>query len=486
MTDVFATATGLLGDLAAGRTTSTELLDAFLEQIERRPWVNAVVTLDAENAGEQAAAADRARAAGESLGPLHGLPITIKHEFEVAGIESTFGSETNRGHVPKVDAEAVRRLRAAGAIVFGRTNLPEFAADGQSYNPLHGTTSNPWDPTRTPGGSSGGSAAAVAAGMTGLDLGSDMGGSIRLPASWCGVHGLKPTWGVVPTTGSAPVPGAATGSENHAYDIAVVGPLTRGAADLELALSVLVAGDRGPGHRLPEPRFRTHRDLRAFAWLDDEPATEAATLAVLEEACTALQQDGVELTYGTPPRLVRQHLADLFELLFMADLSIGLGDDAFTEAVDGLRALSGEAPLAEMHLRALQLSHREWLALQRDRLQVQRCWSELFEGVDVVLTPSVITTAIHHDHSEPVQLRTFDVDGATRWHRPDLTSWCAPVSVSLLPAVSAPAGTTEDGLPVGMQIIADSYRDRSAIAAAALLERTRGGFQVPPLAGSHD
>jgi amidase len=249
---------------------------------------------------------------------------------------------------------------------------------------------------------------------------------------------------------------------------------------------VLVTGERGPAFRLPEPRFTTHRELRALAWLDDDPATEPASLAVLVEACEALQRDGARVTFGQPPGLARQHLADLFELLFMADLSIGVNDESFAEMREGLASLCGVAPLAEAHLRALNLSHREWLALQRDRLEVQRCWAELFTGVDVVLTPTVITTAIRHDHSEPVQLRTFDVDGATRWHRPDLTAWCAPISVSLLPAVSAPAGLTRAGLPVGLQVVADAYRDRSAIAAAGLLEQTIGGFRIPPLVGRHD
>jgi amidase len=274
--DVFATAIQQLADLAHGRATSVALLEGYLEQIERHPWVNAVVTVDAENALRQAIAADRARAAGAHLGPLHGLPITINHEFEVAGLESTYGSESNRGHIPQADAAAVARLCSAGAIIFGRTNLPEFAADGQTCNDLHGTTANPWDPDRAPGGSSGGSAAALAAGMTSLDLGSDMGGSIRLPASWCGVFGLKPTWGIVPTTGTAPVPGASEDTEAYTLDIAVAGPLARGAGDLALALSILASDlDGGPGAtcRLPKAPFSVHRELRAAAWLDDEEPT---------------------------------------------------------------------------------------------------------------------------------------------------------------------------------------------------------------------
>lgn len=484
--DLFASATEQLAALAAGTTSSVELLDAYLRQIDDHSWVNAVVTVDAERAREEAVTADRVRAEGRSLGPLHGLPITIKHDVEVAGMPSTYGALVNRDHVGERDATAVARLRRAGAIVFGRSNLPEFASDGQSYNELHGTTANPWDRARTPGGSSGGSAAAVAGGMTALELGSDMGGSIRLPASWCGVHGLKPTWGVVPLDGEAPVPDQPADVELAPTAVAVAGPLARGAADLELALSVLAAsGDAlplGPRVTLPPAPFQTHRELRALAWLDDATLpTDPATRAVLDAAVEALAADGVQVTYAERPPVDLDRLGELFELLFMADFGGTFSEQTYAAVVAGMEAAAGRAPLAALHLRALRLSHREWHALERERLRVLARWEELFADVDVLLCPTVFTTAIEHDHSEPVELRTIAVDGATRSHRPDLTRWCAPVSVSSLPATTAPAGLTAAGLPVGLQIVAAAYRDRSTIAAARLLEQTLGGFTAPPL-----
>jgi amidase len=481
---IFAAATDQLAALAAGQLSSVELLDAYARQIARHEWVNAVVTSDFERAREKAAAADRARAEGRSLGPLHGLPITIKDDVEVAGMRSTYGAPATRDHIPDRDAEAVGRLRAAGAIVFGRTNLPEYAADGQSYNEVHGTTSNPWDASRTPGGSSGGSAAALAAGMTSLELGSDMGGSIRLPASWCGVYGLKPTWGVVPTAGAVPVPGTPKGAELHADDIAVAGPLARDPRDLDLALDILTdpgTADRGWRPVLPPARFVSHRELRAAVWFDDPSLSpDRATGEVLEQAVAALTADGVTISSLSPP-LTLERFEQLFETFFMADLAIGLDDDAYQGISAHLQSQTGTAPLAELHLRALRLSHRDWLVLERERLRVRAAWDEIFASVDVVLCPAAVTTAIAHDHSQPIELRTFELDGVAQPHRPALTRWFAPASLCYLPATVAPAGLSVDGLPVGIQILSAQFRDRDTIAAAGLLAQTLGGFRPPPL-----
>ena len=287
----FASAQESLDALQQGQISSVELLDLYLERIEEHSWVNAVVTVD-ERALARARHADELRRAGVPVGPLHGLPVTVKHDVMVEGVLSTYGSASLRDHVADRDAESVARLRAAGAIVFGRTNLPEFASDGQAYNEVHGTTANPWDPNRTTGGSSGGSAAAVASGMTALDLGSDMGGSIRIPASWCGVFGLKPTWGVVPTSGAVPHPGDAEDADLVTEDIAVAGPLARSAADLDLALGVLsTPRDDCGGMRpwLPAPGFSGIRELRVLAWLDDDAhPLDDTTREVLEQTCAEI------------------------------------------------------------------------------------------------------------------------------------------------------------------------------------------------------
>lgn len=481
---IFAAATDQLAAMATGELSSVELVERYEEQIHRHQWVNAVVSADFERAHGEAAAADRARAQGQHLGALHGLPITIKDDLEVAGLPSTYGASATRDHIPDADAEAVRRLRAAGAIIFARSNLPEYAGDGQSYNEVHGTTRNPWDASRTPGGSSGGAAAALAAGMTSLELGSDMGGSIRLPASWCGVYGLKPTWGVIPTSGAVPIPGTPRGAELRHGDIAVAGPLARDPRDLELALRVLT--DPGSGHAgwrpaLPPPRFGSHRDLRAAVWLDDVSLSPGrATGLALEAAVAALESDGVAITTCRPP-LSLERLEQMFETLFMADLAVGLSEEAHDGLVAHLESLIDEAPLAAVHLEALRLSHREWLALERERLLARESWAQIFDSVDVVLCPTAITTAIEHDHSEPQELRTFELDGATHWHRPALTRWFAPASVCYLPATVAPVGLSAEGLPVGIQILSGEFRDRDTIAAAGLLAQTLGGFTPPSL-----
>lgn len=479
----FASAQDSLHALNDGQVSSVELLELYLARIEKYSWVNAVVTLD-ERALAAARRADEIRAAGGPVGPLHGLPITVKHDVLVEGVLSTYGSVSLRDHVADTDAESVARLRAAGAIVFGRTNLPEFAADGQAYNDVHGTTTNPWDPDRTTGGSSGGSAAAVASGMTGLDLGSDMGGSIRIPASWCGVFGLKPTWGIVPTSGAVPHPGEGEDADLATEDVAVSGPLARSAADLDLALTVLTTPrDHGGGMRpwLPAPRFSGIQDLRVLVWLDDDAhPVDDATREVLEGTCAEIERAGARLTRGTPPGGL-DILEELFEVMFMADTGGGANDDSFAELQAGMESLRADSPMAEMHARALGLSHREWLILERKRLRLQRDWHEMFRSFDVVLTPTVPTTALAHDHSEPVWERQFDLAGESVPWRPTLTSWCGAVGVLSLPAVTAPVGLDRHGLPVGLQVVADSYADRTAIAAAGLISALIGGPFPPPL-----
>lgn len=479
----FSSAQDSLRALNDGQVSSVELLELYLERIETFSWVNAVVTLD-ERALAAARRADSIRSAGGPLGPLHGLPVTVKHDHLVEGMLSTYGSASLQDHVADADAESVARLRAAGAIVFGRTNLPEFAADGQAYNEVHGTTANPWNPDRTTGGSSGGSAAAVASGMTALDLGSDMGGSIRIPAAWCGVFGLKPTWGVVPTSGAVPHPRDPEDVGLTTEDVAVAGPLARSAADLDLALSVLTTprdqcGGLRP--RLPAARFSEIKDLRVLVWLDDEThPLDEATREVLERTCAEIADAGAQVARGTPPGGLGR-LEELFETMFMADLGGRTTDADFAELRAGMDGLRRVSPMAELHWRALGLSHREWLVLQRERLGLQRDWHELFASYDVVLTPTAPTTALAHDHSEPVWERRFDLAGEPVPWRPTLTSWCGAVGVLTLPAVTAPVGLDRHGLPVGIQVVADSYADRTAIAAAGLVSTLMGGPFHPPL-----
>src|SRR6478672_2859323 len=296
--DPFASATALAAVIRSGAISSRDLLDLYLERVDRfNPTLNAIVTLDADRARADADAADAAIVRSDDLGPLHGVPITIKDSIETAGMRTTSGAKMLAEYVPQRDAIAVARLRAAGAIVFGKSNLPEFAGDSQSYNELFGTTNNPWDPKRTPGGSSGGAAAAVAAGLTGLELGSDIRGSLRQPAHNTGVFTLKPSFGIVPTRGHIPGPPGTLSTP----DMAVLGPIARSADDLDLALDVLAGPDPTAAVawrlRLPPPRGRSLRDYRIGVWLDDPACpVDADVLDVLVHAVEQLR------TRRSPPR----------------------------------------------------------------------------------------------------------------------------------------------------------------------------------------
>ncbi len=269
MDAAFASAGELAARLRQGEVSSRDLLDLFLERVEKlNPRINAVVTVDAARARAEAEGADEALARGDEVGPLHGLPMTVKDSLETEGMLTTSGAGELAGHVPAKDAVAVARLRSAGAIIFGKTNLASYASDVQTFNDLFGTTNNPWSTERSPGGSSGGAAAALAAGLTALELGSDIAGSIRNPAHYCGVFGHKPSYGLVPLRGHIPGPPGTLAE----MDLGVAGPLARDADDLELALDA-VAGplpeDAAYRLRLPPARGSSLQDYRGAAWLDD-------------------------------------------------------------------------------------------------------------------------------------------------------------------------------------------------------------------------
>jgi amidase len=431
--------------------SSRELLEHYLARVARlNPPLNAVVTLDAGAARRAADAADAALARGEVIGPLHGVPMTIKDTYQTAGMRTTCGLKA-WDHVPEHDADAVRRLRGAGAVIFGKTNTPALAGDWQTFNPIFGTTNNPWDTTRTTGGSSGGAAAAVATGMTALELGSDIAGSIRVPSSWCGVCGHKPSWGIVPQRGHLPPPPGALANG----DLGVMGPMARDVADLELALDVL-AGPAGPasvGWRLalPPARASTLRELRLALWLDD-PAypVETDVGAVLESAVAALQQAGARFIDSPPPVALPDVVGLHQELLY---------------------------PLMEP---SSKLLHRAWLAANERREQVRARVGDFFREVDALLMPVAVVPAIPHDHSEPFLARTISVAGGSRSYL-DIFGWVGLATVAYLPATVVPVGRTTQGLPVGLQIVGPYLEDRTTLAVAHCVTQLLGGLVPPPV-----
>ncbi len=449
-----ASAGALVEALAAGRVSALELTEAAIARIEARDGVvNAVVVRDFDRARDAAHAADAALARGERR-PLLGVPMTVKEANWMAGTPTTWGMEMWRDWTAPVDALAVRRLREAGAVILGKTNVPPMLADWQSDNPVYGRTSNPWNPARTAGGSSGGSAAALAAGYVPVEFGSDIGGSIRVPAAFCGVYGHKPSYGIVPTRGHTP-----PGVDGLDVPLAVVGPMARTAADLERVLDV-VAGpspDEAVGYSLTLPPARATRlqDFRVLI-LDQHPAatTAQAIVQALGDFGDRLEDLGV--------RVDRQSdlLPDLEEAhtLYNALLNV-----AMTRGAPGARSPS---------------TH-DWMGLLDAQLGVRRLWARLFEGFDVVLAPAHGSLAFPHDPSPDMGARKLLIDNQSSRYF-DQLAWPGIATLAHLPSTAAPIGLSDDGLPIGIQIIGPYLEDRTTIAFAGLLEREFGGFRRPP------
>jgi amidase len=478
----FLPATELCRLLRDGEVSSVELLDHFLARVEAHdPAINAVVALDAERGRARAAEADAARRRGESWGPLHGLPMTVKDAFETEGLVTTSGAPELRDNVPASDADAVARLKAAGAVVFGKTNLPIHAGDLQTFNEVYGRTNNPWAPDRSPGGSSGGSAAALAAGLTGLELGSDIGGSIRNPAHYCGVFGLKPTWGIVSPRGHIPGP---PGTLKPA-DVNVVGPLGRSAADLALGLDVLAgpAGLDAAGWRLDLPPARNGgalAGLRVATWFDDPFTPIAAdTRALLDGAARALADGGATVTAVEPPVGLGE-LVMSWERLVLPVVSMSMPEDDVAALVEMAAApVADDEPRTVRAIRAIAARHRDWLRADERRHRHRRLFAGLFEQHDVLLAPVMPTDAIPHDTDRDITAREVDVDGVARPYLDGL-SWNGGIGTLLLPVAVPPVGRTPAGLPVGVQVVAPHLHDRTAIAVAGHIERLLGGFVPPP------
>jgi amidase len=452
-------ATDVARMLRGRELSSRELTEAQLARIEAvNPGLNAVVELRGEQALAEAAAADDATARGGQLGPLHGLPMTIKDSFDVAGLHTTWGNPAFRDHVASADATVVRRLRRAGAVVVGKTNVAFMLGDfGQTANELFGATANPWDPARTPGGSSGGAAAAVAAGMSFLEYGSDLVGSIRIPASYCGVYGLRPSVGVVPLTGFQP-PGPPAGPSEMRY-LSAVGPLGRSAQDLRTALAV-TAGPEAPAARaydwrLAPPRHTRLAGARVGVVLDHDHAPVSGEVGpVLSDTVDALARAGAKIAEGWPDGVDPVAQAESFGFhvrLFFAYEQPG-GD---------------LPPLAEA------FDH------ERRRMAARAAWARYFDDVDVFLCPATFSPAFPHD-PRPFEARTIATPGGDRPYA-DQAFWVAQASLPGLPALSAPAGWTPGRLPVGIQVVGPLFEDGTAISFAGLLGEVTGGYQPPPV-----
>jgi amidase len=467
-----------LADAIARRElTSAEVLEHFVERVQRLDAdVNAVVTWDLDRARRAAADADDAVRDGAALGPLHGVPMTIKDSFQTEGCVTTCGAPELRDFVPPHDAVAVAKLRAAGAIPFAKTNVPMYAGDVQSFNELFGTTNNPYDLARTPGGSSGGAAAALAMGFTPIELGSDIGGSIRAPAHLCGVAGHKTTFGIVDGTGHIPGP---PGSLSTA-DLGIMGPMARSTGDLEVMLDALAGPDRWSARawrlELPPPTVTALDQVRFAGWFDDEHCpVDADTARVFAALADAVRDAGATVDLDARPPLTLAEHHDLFTPLLLAALSGGSSPDA----VEKMAADTSDSEIGRSR-RATAIRHRNWLSLHERRMKVRAMWDEFFERFDAVLMPVHPRPAILHDHSLPLIERTIEVDGATRPYG-DLFAWIAPAGLAYLPATVVPAGVSSTGLPIGVQVVGPHLDDRTTLRIAGLIAGAVGPIPPPAL-----
>jgi len=479
-TRAFASANSLAREIRCRRIGCLELLDFYVGRAERyNPTLNAIVAWQVDKARERARAGDAALARGEVWGPLHGLPVTVKESFDVTGLPTTWGNPTWKDKIASENAVLVERLLRAGAVIYGKTNVPLMLQDAQSYNEVYGTTNNPWDTTRGPGGSSGGEAVAQAAGLSALGAGSDIAGSLRNPAHYCGIYAHKPSLGLVPTRGHSPT-GALVPT-----DISVVGPMAREAEDLDLALRVLVGPD-GPQEtawrvELPPPRHRRLSEYRVAIWCESPLCEIDASVSVrFEAAVAALRRTGAKMDEAARPAIDDAEHHRLFMLLLRAATASRMNDTDFA-AQQGIAAtLSPEdtSPRAAV-ARGATLYHRAWGIANEQRANLRRQWRDFFAGNDVLLTPVAATAAFAHNHNPDREQRLVPVNGRPRRYDEQMF-WAGLPSLSYLPATAAPLGLTTEGLPVGMQIIAGEGDDLTTIAFGRLLAAEIGGFVAPP------
>ncbi|WP_329331605.1 amidase [Streptomyces sp. NBC_00663] len=477
-----ATAQELAAALRAGEVSSVELTEQAIARIERDDKeVNAICVPDFDRARAAARDADRARARGEDR-PLLGIPVTVKESYNVAGLPTTWGVPPYRDHLPQEDAVQVSRLRAAGAVLLGKTNVPLGLQDIQSFNEIYGTTNNPWDHTRTAGGSSGGSAAALAAGFGALSIGSDLAGSLRTPAHFCGVYAHKPTLGLAAARGMVPPSAPALPAE---HDLAVVGPMARSARDLTLLLDVMAGPDpltSGVAHQLtlPPARHERLRDFRVLV-LDEHPliATGAAVRAGVRRVADALAEDGARVERHSPllPDLTAAAL--VYARLLFAGAAARYPEDAYDELrAQAARLRADDVSLSAARLRATVSSHRDWIEADNRRELHRHAWRQLFGEFDAVVCPITPTPAFPHDHDPDLLGRRIDIDGVAYPYLDQLV-WAGLATMPGLPATAVPAGRSAEGLPVGVQLIGPMFEDRTPLRLAELLERTIGGFQAP-------
>ena len=478
---IFDSAHEILEKIKQGEVSSLEVLESFLAQVEKvNPTINAIVALDIERAKEKAIEADNKINLKSKLGPLHGLPMTIKDAFEVEGIVSTGGNPAWKDNIPKRNAEAVQRLVDAGAIIFGKTNVPFLSSDLQSFNKIYGTTNNPWDLERTPGGSSGGSAAALAAGMTPLELGSDIGGSIRVPAHFCGLYGHKPSYNIISEVGHMPPP---PGSILTGNGLSVAGPLARSPEDLEIALDVLVSAQEQDSQawkvKLPKARTKKIKELKIAVW-PDEPYAEAddEITSLIKDTAEDLRHAGAKVETVDLP-ISFEEIDKIYSLLLNPLMLAGSPKETF-ETLAKLNESLDPNDVSELAkvARGSVLKHADWVLVNAIRQNMRQKWREFFNKFDVILCPTCITPAFKHNHN-PVHERKLTINGKDDEYL-RATLWAGPAVSAGLPSTNVPIGMSSNNLPISMQITGPYLEDKTCLEVAKVVRNLRGGFKIPP------
>jgi amidase len=478
MIDPFSGATEIAAAIRLRRVSALEVLEAYLNRIEKyNPALNAICTLDEAGARAAARRADDALARGELLGPLHGVPMTIKDALETAGLRTTGGYPPLSNHVPMKDATAVARLRAAGAVLVGKTNVPPLSADGRADNPIFGRTNNPWNLERTPGGSTGGGAAAVAAGLSAFDVGSDLAASVRVPAHWCGLFALKPTEGRVPNTGHIPeVPGTP-----HALrHMNTLGPLARSVDDLGTILKVIAGPDDSdwetapaPLDDVPAPPLRSLKFSWCTQFASETPSRETAqAIAGLAKKLADL---GAKVEERNPAGFDFGDAWETWGEIVIAERVVTQGEAA-RERVEKLKASLGDLPVARGAAKGARAGVADYMIALTRRDRLIGALEAFFGGYDAWLCPVAYGPAIGHvPFGTPV-----DVDGRKVPYFLATTAFTCPFNLTGHPAVVLPLAITQEGLPIGVQVLGRRWSEPALLALAQQLSLLTGPFRCPP------
>lgn len=478
--DPFSTASQLAAAVRARRASASEVCELYLQRIARHnPALNAICTLDAEGARKRARAADAALAAGEPWGPLHGVPMTIKDALETAGLRTTGGHLPLKDYVPARDATAVARLRAAGAILLGKTNVPPLSADYRADNPIFGRSNNPWNLDRTPGGSTGGGAAAVAAGLSAFDVGSDLAGSVRTPAHFCGLFALKPTERRVPNTGHIPEPPGLPRAVRH---MNVLGPLARSVEDLELVLRVIAGSDDAewdvPPVAWKEAPERPLRGAR-IAWssgFGGIPVTRDTRQAIARLA-GELARAGCRVEERNPAGFDFDAAWETWGAVAIAERAATAPERVAERVAALIESLGADVPVARGSAMGARATVGDYMAFLTRRDTLIGALERFFDDWDAFLCPVSVGPAVPHvPFGTPIQ-----VDDGTVPYFLAGTAYTAPFNLTGSPALVLPlARSAAEGLPIGVQLVGRRWSEPALLALASRVARLGGPFQPPP------